>query len=265
MPKWKFGGFGTGFLTFLIGSVSVAEAEVAGVVGAVNTNAHGTPPGGASRGLSVGSDVVQKERIQTDADGTAHIMFNDRSALNIGRNSSIVIDNFVYNPGASGQQSITLARGALRFVGGQISHSTEATVKTPAASIGVRGGNVTIVMEAQGHVVVMVHNGVAVVSNDFGSLTLRTGFQLIVVPGAPLGEPTRISLEYLREATRRLASVGAQKGGSLQPPTDADAARNDIGLHRAPTISPNIDLPSAGDDLLRGKTTTQTKPLVYRP
>jgi hypothetical protein len=267
MSKWKFAEFGTSVLTFFIGAASVAEAEVAGAIGAVNTHAQGTPPGGAGHALSVGDSVVQNESVQTDASGTAHIMFKDRSALNVGRNSKVVIDKFVYNPNmSSGQQSVSLTRGALRFVGGQISHSSETTVKTTAAQIGVRGGNVTVVMEASGHVVVMVHNGIAIVSNEFGGLTLHTGFQLIVVPGAPLGEPTKISLVYLREATRRLASVGNQTGGANRLPTNADAAHNDIGSHLAPTISPNVDLPTAGDNLIRGKTTTQTKPILpYRP
>lgn len=268
MPKWKFSELGRSLLTVLVGSVSsvaLAGTDVAGTVGAVNSGANGTPPGGGSRSLGVGDGVVQNERVQTDATGTAHIMFKDRSALNVGRNSSVVIDKFAYNPEAgAGQQAISLVRGAMRFVGGQVSHSSEANVKTPAATIGIRGGNVTIVMQ-HGNVVVMVHNGVAIVTNEFGSATVRTGFQLIVAPGMPLGEQTRISLEFLREATRRLASAGRQTGGAHHLPTDMDAARNNIGSQRAPSHSPNVDLPIAGDNLIRGKTTTNNVPLIYRP
>ena len=68
-------------------------------------------------------------------------MFNDKSTLTIGPNSNLVIDDFVYNPGAGGGKfAASLTKGALRFVGGQISHTAGATINTPVASLGIRGG-----------------------------------------------------------------------------------------------------------------------------
>jgi hypothetical protein len=256
MPTWKFSGFGSSLLSFLISTVTpigYAAAQGVGTVGAVNKDATGAAPGHSAKTLEIGQSVVQKERIQTDVNGTAHIMFNDRSALNVGRNSSIVIDSFVYDASAgAGRQIVTLAQGAARFVGGQISHSSETTIKTPAASIGVRGGNVTVIRERSGGTVVMVHNGSATVTTSSGIQTLRTGFQLIIQSGGPLGEPTRIGLDRLRDATRQLASSGRQTGGAQKPPTSKDALRHAIGSKRAPAQAPSFDLPAAGDDIVRG-------------
>ena len=247
-------------------SATVVSAESAGTVGSVNNDAKGAPPGASSRGLTVGDGVVDNERIQTDATGTAHIMFNDRSALNVGRNSNVVINHFTYNSNAgAGQQSMTLVRGALRFVGGQISHSSETKVDTPAASIGVRGGNATVMLESRGRTAIMVHNGIAIVTNALGSVTVPTGHQLIVSPGTPPGTPEKISLDLLRDATLQIASTGSQTGGSLQPPTESEAARNDIGAARASVLAPSVDLPIAGDNLIRGQTTTQTTPILPPP
>ena len=68
-------------------------------------------------------------------------MFNDKSTLTIGPNSNLVIDDFVYNPNAGGGRfAASLTKGALRFVGGQISHTAGATINTPVASLGIRGG-----------------------------------------------------------------------------------------------------------------------------
>lgn len=262
MPTWKFSGLGSSLLTFLISTVApfAVHAQTAGTVGAVNNDATGTPPGGRSKNLSIGYSVVQKERIQTDTNGTAHIMFNDRSALNVGRNSSIVIDSFVYDPGAgAGRQAVSLAQGAARFVGGQISHSSETVIKTPAASIGIRGGNVTVVQHG-GRTTVMVHNGVATVTTGAGVQVVRTGFQVIAQSGGVLGEPTRINLENLREATRQLASSGRQSGGAHKKPTSSDALRNEIGQTRAPAHTPNFDLPAIGDDIARAKAHSKTRP-----
>lgn len=249
----------------LLSMTAFASTETAGTVGAVNNDAKGVPPGGGERRLSVGEGVVENERIQTNATGTTQIMFDDRSALNVGRNSSVVINHFTYNSGAgAGEQSMSLVRGALRFVGGQVSHSSETKLETPSASIGVRGGNATVALETNGQTVVMVHNGVVIVTNAFGSVTVPTGYQLIIAPGAPLGAPQRISLEFLRDVTLRLASVGRQKGGALHPPTEAEAASNAIGSQRASSPAPSVDLPIAGDNLIRGPTTTQTVPVIYR-
>ncbi|HTO80231.1 MAG TPA: FecR domain-containing protein [Methylocystis sp.] len=268
MARRKISHLVQGFVALSLSvATSIAlSAETAGTVGSVNNDAKGSPPGAGARVLTVGAGVFDNERIQTDATGTAHIMFLDRSALNVGRNSSVVINHFTYNSSAgAGQQSMTLVRGALRFVGGQVSHSSETKVETPSASIGVRGGNATVVLETNGREVIMVHNGVAIVSNATGSVTVPTGHQLIVIPGAPLGAPEKISLDLLRDASLRLASVGRQTGGALQLPTETEAARNDIGSARASAPGPSVDLPIAGDNLIRGQTTTHTTPILPPP
>jgi hypothetical protein len=70
-----------------------------------------------------------------------------RSALSIAPNSEVVIDEFVYNPGeGSGRMVTSLTKGALRFVGGQLSHGGQATVNTPSATIGIRGGTSIITL-----------------------------------------------------------------------------------------------------------------------
>jgi hypothetical protein len=95
--------------------------------------------------LDVGSDIVARERIQTSESGSLQVMFLDKTTMTVGPNSDLLIDEFVYDPGAgSGQFAASLTRGALRFVGGQISHTAGATINTPSATIGIRGGGARI-------------------------------------------------------------------------------------------------------------------------
>ena len=69
------------------------------------------------------------------------VVFIDKTTLNIGPGSELVIDRFVFNPAtANGEMALSLAKGALRIVGGQATHTGGATVTTPVATIGVRGG-----------------------------------------------------------------------------------------------------------------------------
>ena len=78
----------TSFLAVLLSTtvlVPTAEAQNSGRVGAVNLDATGTPPGAASRTLTIGTNVIFKERVQTSAQGSTQIMFPDSSTLNVGR------------------------------------------------------------------------------------------------------------------------------------------------------------------------------------
>ena len=127
--------------TALMLAPDVARSETVGAAAAVHPSSTGTPPGGGARQLAVGTDIVSKERIVTAGTGSLQVMFNDKSTMTIGPNSDLVIDKFVYNPSAgSGAFAANLTKGALRFVGGQISHKAGATINTPVATLVIRGG-----------------------------------------------------------------------------------------------------------------------------
>src|SRR4051812_36274816 len=96
---------------------SSVQAQNSGRVGAVNIDATGTPPGAGSRTLTIGTNIIYKERVQTSAQGSTQILFPDTSTLNVGRNSNIVIDEYVYDPKAgSGSMVATVSKGVARFV-----------------------------------------------------------------------------------------------------------------------------------------------------
>jgi hypothetical protein len=118
-----------------------ALAQQVGTATAVNPETRTTPPGGGTVVLKVGAHVMHKERIKTTPTGSVQLLFLDRSTLTIAPNSEIVIDEFVYNPGnGSGHMAVSVAKGAMRVVGGQLSHAGEATVNAGNATIGIRGG-----------------------------------------------------------------------------------------------------------------------------
>jgi hypothetical protein len=128
-------------VTLLLLAAVPALAQKIGTTGAVKPEASGTAPGGATKTLNLGGEVVFRERIRTSSGGALQILFTDKSTMNIGPNSDITIDKFIYDPSKkTGELSATLAKGAMRFVGGQISHTAGATINTPVATIGIRGG-----------------------------------------------------------------------------------------------------------------------------
>ena len=120
-------------------------AATVGTAGAANTRSTGTPPGSSVRVIEIGAQVVSDEKIETSASGSVQLLFIDKTTLSIGPNSSLVIDKFVFNPAtAQGEMAISLSKGVLRVVGGQATHTGGATITTPVATLGLRGGIVSI-------------------------------------------------------------------------------------------------------------------------
>ena len=141
--------FLTRLLTLLLSSAAPlsASAQSWGRVGAVNVDATGTPPGGTAKTLTLGGNLIHKERIQTSAKGSTQVVFPDQSTLNVGGNSNIVIDEFVYNPNrGTGKMVASATKGVLRYIGGKISHTDGVTIATPVASLGIRGGIATLML-----------------------------------------------------------------------------------------------------------------------
>ena len=120
---------------------AAARADTVGTAGAVNTTSSGTPPGAPTRVIEIGAQVVANEKIQTTATGSVQVLFIDKTTLNVGPNSTLVIDRFVYNPATTkGELALSLGKGVMRVVGGVATHSEGATIRTPVAAIGLRGG-----------------------------------------------------------------------------------------------------------------------------
>jgi FecR protein len=172
------------FIVLLFGAalaVTPAAAQQVGTATAVNPTSESTPPGGTTGPLLVGAHIVHKERIHTTPQGTAQLLFTDKSTMSIAPNTDIVIDEYVYNPDANnGHMLVSLAKGALRFVGGQLSHEGEATITTSAATIGIRGGTATIIQGPNGTKVIN-HFGIIKISNGAGTFLLtRSEFGALI-------------------------------------------------------------------------------------
>lgn len=118
----------------------VAQAEV-GVFAAANRDLTGTRPSEAPRPLFLQDKVVANERILATKDGGGQILFLDQSSLTISPNSDIVLDKYVYDADKdSGEIGLTVLKGAMRLVGGRITKKNAALIRTPTATIGIRGG-----------------------------------------------------------------------------------------------------------------------------
>jgi hypothetical protein len=137
------------------------SAQQVGTATAVNPMTESTPPGATTVNLTVGANIVHKERIHTTPTGSVQLLFVDKSTLSIAPNTNLLIDEYVYDPKSnSGHMLTNLTEGALRFVGGALSHQGDASITTQDAAIGIRGATLTVEHNGNGTKVIN-HFGIA--------------------------------------------------------------------------------------------------------
>lgn len=195
--------WGTLALAVLCGTASAQEVGTAAAVNPAATS--------NLRTIALGSSIAHKAHIQTGAGGSVQLLFVDKTSMTIGPNSDLRIDEYVYDPaGNTGKLAATLGKGALRFVGGQISHNGDAEIKTANAVIGIRGGTAFI---SQDHV--YAGYGVATVNSGGTSVAVRTGeFTQTGGRTNPPTPPGRPPAGFVTGLVQKFQSSGKQTGGT---------------------------------------------------
>jgi hypothetical protein len=123
---------------FASDDASAQNAAKIGVASAVKNSVEGAT-GGSVRPLAAGSSVFAREVVRTGDESTAQLLFLDETSLSIGPQSEVTLDRFVFNPNkGAGNVVINATRGAFRFISGS-QQSSSYQIKTPVATIGVRG------------------------------------------------------------------------------------------------------------------------------
>ncbi len=135
----------TGLSLVVLGAAAAQAAEKAGVSAAVRgevtrvASTAGQPTGTAFKG---GDAVFMGDGIESKPDAGMQVMLMDQTTFTIGPDSRLTIDEFVYDPGAgAGKVGASILKGGFRFVSGKVAANKPAdmTVKTPSATIGIRG------------------------------------------------------------------------------------------------------------------------------
>src|SRR3984957_20323868 len=247
-----------------------ANADTVGTAGAVNTATSGTPPGARTRVIEIGTQVVANEKIQTTASGSVQVLFIDKTTLNVGPNSTLVIDRFVFNPATTkGELALSLSKGVVRVVGGIATHSEGATIRTPVAAIGLRGGIAIISHSgAKGTQAILGFGHMSVTSvcatagancNPTPVQVTRPGFGVTVAGfNRPPSSPGRASSQELAQANGQLTSHGKQTGGATQQPTDNLAQSYNVGPPNSPGSRVGATTYALGAAALQAVTSTGT-------
>lgn len=157
-----------------------------------------------------GNTGVSIESMDTavTANGRMRIDFKDETRVDLTEHSRLLIDEFVYDPANDvGSLTIKASLGGVRYASGQIAkrYQQNVKIKTPSATIGVRGTDfIMVVDEAGGTMVTLLpscdidgycYTGEIEVETDAGFVIMNQAFQSTMVthgmrpPSPPLVLP----------------------------------------------------------------------------
>lgn len=159
---------------------------------------------------SVNTGVEMNDVVST-ARAKAQLTFEDKTTVKLTEHSKIIIDDFVYDPKkGAGKLAMKMALGTARYASGQIAKSNpqQVAIKTPTASIAVRGTDFSMTVDEMGRSLVMLLpscdekgcvTGAIEVSNFSGVVLLDVPYQATVVNSAyiPPTEPKVVKIDQV--------------------------------------------------------------------
>jgi len=90
--------------------------------------------------LKLKDDIFLNDVLQTSANSSLGVTFNDATTFHLSANSRITVDSYVYEDG--GQQNAALfdvAKGTVAFVAAAVAKTGDMKISTPTATMGIRG------------------------------------------------------------------------------------------------------------------------------
>lgn len=107
---------------------------------------------------SLNTAVEMNDTVST-ARAKAQLTFDDKTTVKLTEHSKMVIDDFVYDPKkGTGKLAMKMALGTARYASGQIAKNNpqQVAIKTPTASIAVRGTDFSMTVDELGRSLVML-------------------------------------------------------------------------------------------------------------
>ena len=157
---------------------------------------------------SVNTTVEMNDTVST-ARAKAELTFEDKTTVKLTEHSKMIIDDFVYDPKkGTGKLAVNMALGTARYASGQIAKNNpqQVSIKTPTATIAVRGTDFSMTVDELGRSLVMLLpscdnkgcvTGAIEVSNLSGVVILDVPYQATMVSSltTPPSQPTVIKID----------------------------------------------------------------------
>lgn len=183
--------------------------------------------------IAKGTVVEMNDRIET-RNGRVKVIFKDATAVTVTESSTLVIDDFVYDPASgSGKLGLKAAAGTVRYVSGAIARDPKnVKINTPTAAITVRGTDFVMAVGETGASMIMLmptceseivnlrgtscSSGAIDVETPAGIVKLTRPYQATIVEtasAAPL-PPVTVNLAGMSIGTNLLINPPKTAGGA---------------------------------------------------
>jgi len=225
-----------------IGAAISIEREVTGALA------------GRTHSLNTGSGVSSNENIRTANESAAQLRFLDQTKLSIGPSASVVLDRFVYNPDRTARDEVVeVTAGAARWVSG-VSRAGAEHLRTPHATMGVRGTMFDLLVEAR-RTIVILREGVIVVCPIRAPqrcVTLNTPGQTVIVTVTTVEGPSLTGPSETRFADLCLRPIDR---AACSFTTTAQLAPNLLEGGPSPSTSGSTNAATSSGNVLHFATT----------
>ena len=203
-----------------------------------------------------GTGIEKLDTVVTSSQGRFKITFVDTTTVNITENSKLVIDDFVYSDKnkSQGRLGLKIALGTIRYASGTIAHRNpnSVNIRTPTATIGVRGTDFVMSVDEIGKTVVVLLPdcfddrdpgkdisscpvGEIEVATSSGRVVMNAPFQATVVENAsvPPSKPVTINMNgQALNNTLQISSPSTASGISI-----ADKAKQESKAYSNPAAA----------------------------
>jgi hypothetical protein len=131
-------------------SAPAADNSV-GTVATLSGHATVTRGRDAASALKVKDQIFEQDTLQTEANSTLGITFDDETTFSLSANTRIVVDRFVYQEGAKGNAALfNVTSGTAAFVASLVAKNGDMKISTPEATLGIRGTTGVVDVPAAG-------------------------------------------------------------------------------------------------------------------
>lgn len=247
----------TASLVALAATPALAElGDPAGIAGAVQGSVALQSPARNTTidQLASGEDIVMGDAVNTGAQSRLQIMLLDETAITMGENAALVIDEFVYDPaGDSASLAASVKEGAFRLVTGGVARTNPEGTKVtlPNAVLTIRGTTTQGNCDASGCIVALSGTGdrnsagkkpsqVLIETAKETRILKRAGFFVFIGPDGSITDPAPLEEDSVEKLTRLFEPVSGGGGGdylggvdlvdaSGQPTADGGPLSEELG------------------------------------
>jgi hypothetical protein len=108
--------------------------------------------------LKLQDDIFLNDALQTSANSSLGVTFNDATTFNLTANARITVDNYIYEDGGKQNNALfDITKGTVAFVAAAVAKTGDMKITTPTASLGIRG-TTGLVEVPQGGAAAGAHN-----------------------------------------------------------------------------------------------------------